>query len=63
MPFDHRAADRFGAVATALARRGTPIGTFDTLVAAHALSLNLTLVTSNTEHFARVAGLRTENWL
>src|SRR5262249_49550306 len=61
--FDQRAADRFATVGTVLARRGTPIGTFDTLIAAHALSLGLTFVTSNTRHFAQVAGLSTENWL
>jgi tRNA(fMet)-specific endonuclease VapC len=61
--FDRRAADRFGTVATALARRGAPIGTFDTLMAAHALLLGLTFVTNNTRHFARVAGLKTENWV
>jgi tRNA(fMet)-specific endonuclease VapC len=61
--FDQRAADRFATVATALARRGAPIGTFDTLMAAHALSLGLTFVTNNTRHFARVAGLNTENWV
>ena len=61
--FDHRAADRFAAVATSLARRGAPIGTFDTLIAAHALSLALTFVTNNTQHFARVVGLKTENWV
>src|SRR5262249_6215470 len=37
VPFDQRAADRFGVVAAALARRGAPIGAFDTLMAAHAL--------------------------
>ena len=62
VPFDQGAADRFALVATALARRGTPIGTFDTLMAAHALSLGVTFVTNNTQHFRRVAGLRTENW-
>jgi tRNA(fMet)-specific endonuclease VapC len=61
--FDQRAADRFAMVATVLARRGGPIGTFDTLMAAHALSLGLTFVTNNTQHFARVAGLKTENWV
>ena len=45
-----------------LARRGEPIGTFDTLIAAHALSSNLTLVTNNTKHFRRVAGLKTATW-
>lgn len=49
-PFDQRAADHFGTVATALARRGAPIGTLDTLMAAHALSLDLTFVTNNTQH-------------
>jgi tRNA(fMet)-specific endonuclease VapC len=61
--FDQRAADRFATVATSLARRGAPIGTFDTLMAAHALSLGLTFVTNNTQHFARVVGLKTENWV
>ena len=60
--FDQRAADHFGTVATALARRGSPIGTFDTLMAAHALSLGLTFVTNNTQHFARLVGLKIENW-
>ncbi len=63
LAFDRRAADRFATVAAALARRGEPIGTFDTLMAAHALSLGLTFVTNNTQHFGRVPGLRTENWV
>lgn len=61
--FDEPAADRFAVVAAALARRGAPIGTFDTLMAAHALSLGLTVVTNNTKHFNRVAGLTVENWV
>jgi tRNA(fMet)-specific endonuclease VapC len=60
---DQRAAAQFAAVAIALARRGSPIGTFDSLIAAHALSLGLTLVTNNIQHFGRVTGLKTENWL
>ena len=60
---DAAAADRFGRVATALSKRGEPIGTFDTLIAAHALSLDLTLVTNNTKHFRRVPGLKTDNWV
>jgi len=63
IPFDQPAADRFAPVATALARRGEPIGTFDTLLAAHALSQGLTLVTNNVKHFQRVEGLKTENWV
>ena len=60
--FDQLAADRFAPVAVSLARRGEPIGTFDTLIAGHALSLGLVFVTNNTRHFKRVAGLKTQNW-
>jgi tRNA(fMet)-specific endonuclease VapC len=45
-----------------LERQGTPIGPNDTLIAAHALALGATLVTADAE-FARVPGLRVENWL
>ena len=62
MSFDQSAAGRFAVVAAALARRGEPIGTFDTLMAAHALSLRLTFVTNNVRHFRRIVGLETENW-
>ena len=61
-PFDQAASDRFGPVAASLAARGTPIGGFDTLIAAHALAAGLTLITNNTKHFDRVDGLRTDNW-
>jgi tRNA(fMet)-specific endonuclease VapC len=63
VPFDHLAADRFAGVAAALARRGEPIGTFDTLMAAHALSLGVTFVTNNLKHFKRVVGLESESWV
>lgn len=63
VPFDQSAADRFAAVAVSLARRGAPIGTFDTLMAVHALSLGLVFVTNNAKHFGRVVGLKTENWV
>jgi len=62
-PFDQDAADHFAVVAGSLVRRGEPIGTFDTLIAAHALSLSLTFVTNNSKYFGRVVGLRMENWL
>ena len=62
VPFDQAAADRFALVAAALTRRGKPIGSFDTLIAAHALSLGLTVVTNNTKHFGRVPKLSVENW-
>jgi tRNA(fMet)-specific endonuclease VapC len=46
-----------------LARQGTPIGPNDLLIAAHALSWDLTAVTANEREFFRVPGLKTENWL
>lgn len=60
--FDSGAASRFGTLGAALLRRGVPIGQFDTLIAAHAMALDVTLVTSNIKHFARIEGLRLENW-
>lgn len=60
--FDGAAAEVYGAVAASLDERGEPIGIFDSLIAAHALSLRLTLVTNNLKHFGRVKGLRVENW-
>ena len=62
MPFDDKAASVFGNIAAALVSKGTPIGDFDTLIAAHARSLGLILVTNNDRHFQLVKGLRTENW-
>lgn len=46
-----------------LERKGTPIGANDLWIAAHALSLGLTLVTRNAREFSRVEGLRVEHWL
>jgi tRNA(fMet)-specific endonuclease VapC len=63
VPFDAVAATIFGRVCAGLESKGTPIGTLDTLIAAHAMSLNLTLVTNNTKHFKQVRGLKTQNWL
>jgi tRNA(fMet)-specific endonuclease VapC len=62
VPFDEGSAERFGVVAAALSSRGQPIGVYDTLVAAQALSMELTVVTNNTRHFSRVPGLIVENW-
>ncbi|HEX7479624.1 MAG TPA: type II toxin-antitoxin system VapC family toxin [Polyangiales bacterium] len=62
LPFDEACAVRFGKLASELVARGTPIGDFDTLIAAHAMQLGATLVTNNTKHFSKVVGLKTENW-
>lgn len=61
--YDEAAAFAYGSVRAALASTGTPIGPLDTLIAAHALSLDVTLVTHNRREFARVAGLRVDDWL
>jgi len=59
-PLDHRAVDPYGKVRAALAK--APIGPLDTLIAAQALSLGATLVTSNSNEFRRVPGLTVEDW-
>ena len=56
------AAFQYGEVRARLEKAGTPIGPLDTLIAAHAKSLNTTLVTNNLAEFRRVAGLRVEDW-
>lgn len=60
--FDIDAADEHGRLAADLAKRGTPIGAFDAMIAAHALALKLILVTNNEKHFRKVPGLKIENW-
>ncbi|MDR3068473.1 MAG: type II toxin-antitoxin system VapC family toxin [Cellulomonas sp.] len=62
LPFDQAAAEHAGRVRAALAARGQPIGPFDSLLAGHARSAGLTLVTHSTSEFARVPGLMTEDW-
>lgn len=62
LPFDETCAVHFGTLAAQLAARGTPIGDFDVLIAAHAMAVDATLVTNNTKHFARVRELTVENW-
>jgi len=60
--FDPVAARRYGELRTALERRGTPLGPYDMLIAAHAVALGLTVVTDNEREFGRVDALRVENW-
>lgn len=62
LPFDAHAMQHYGAVRRDLERAGTPIGALDTLIAAHALALGVTLVSNNLREFSRVPGLRLENW-
>lgn len=62
LDFDLAAAAAYGALRTALERRGRPIGAHDMLIAAHALAAGLVLVTDNVREFARVPRLSVENW-
>lgn len=62
LPLDARAATHGGQVRAELARAGTPIGPYDQMIAGHARSQGLVLVTNNTREFHRVAGLRVEDW-
>jgi tRNA(fMet)-specific endonuclease VapC len=63
LPFDEAAVWVYGDLRADLERKGTPIGSLDTMIAAHALSQESTLVTNNTREFARVPGLALENWV
>jgi len=63
MPFDLAAAHAYAEVRADLQRHGTLIGPLDMLIAAHAVSLDVPLVTNNLREFRRVPGLRVENWL
>jgi len=60
---DGNVVQHYANVRAHLERLGTPIGPNDTLIAAHALALDCTLVTDNETEFRRVPGLKVENWL
>ena len=59
---DVGASKHYGRIRTELEKKGSPIGPYDLLIAAQALSLGLTLVTNSVREFAGVEGLRLENW-
>jgi tRNA(fMet)-specific endonuclease VapC len=59
---DHGVVEIYGRVRTVLENSGTAIGALDTFIAAQALSLGATLVTSNPKEFVRVPGLQIEDW-
>jgi tRNA(fMet)-specific endonuclease VapC len=61
-PFDEDDAREAGEIRAALARAGTPIGPYDLLIAGQARRRGAVLVTANTKEFARVPGLKTEDW-
>jgi tRNA(fMet)-specific endonuclease VapC len=61
--FDFAATLEYGKIRSQLEKQGQPIGSLDTLIAAHAKSLNLTRVTNNVREFSRIENLKVENWL
>ena len=63
LPWDRPADEVYGGIRARLEAAGTPIGGNDLLIAAHALALDMVLVTGNTREFQRVPNLRVENWL
>lgn len=62
LSFESGAAEEYGKICADLRRKGTPIGTMDMLIAAHAKAENLVVVTHNTREFKRVDGLLLEDW-
>lgn len=63
LPFENPADQHYADIRAALERAGTPIGSHDLLIAAHARSLGMVLVTRNWREFERVEGLRVVNWM
>ena len=61
--FDYYAATVYGTIRNHLEKKGAPIGAMDLLIASHALSKNITLVTNNEKEFNRVPRLKVENWV
>ncbi len=61
--FDQRASAAYGYVRAFLEREGKVIGSMDLLIGAHALSLNIVLVTNNTAEFKRIPNLNIEDWM
>ena len=63
LDFDHDCAEQFGMVRGGLLQRGISVPTADLMIAAVALTHNLTLVTNNTSDFQNIPGLRLDDWL
>ncbi len=63
LPFDVPADAKYGSIRAELEAAGTPIGSNDLLIAAHAQALGATVVTADVGEFRRVSGLDVESWL
>lgn len=62
MPYDDLVAPEYGIIRAVLEQKGQTIGPLDMLIAAHALALNVTLVSNNVREFKRIPKLKVENW-
>lgn len=62
LPFDDACSEHYGSIRQELARIGKPIGPYDSMIAATAITHDLVLVTHNVDEFSRVVGLRWEDW-
>ena len=60
--FDEAAAEVYGSVRAGLEQAGTPVGSMDMLIGAHALSLGVTLVTNNLREFEKIKNLKVVDW-
>lgn len=63
LPYDHRVTPHYARIRQDLESAGKTIGSLDMLIAAHAISLDMVLVTNNTKEFSRIAELKLENWV
>jgi tRNA(fMet)-specific endonuclease VapC len=63
LPFGDRAAAHYGQLRAELKRAGTPCGSYDMQIGGHARSEGLIVVTNNMREFARMPGVRAENWI
>ena len=61
--YDYAATATYGQIRAYLEKNGTPIGSMDLLIAAHALALEVILVTNNVREVSRVPNLAVEDWL
>ena len=62
IPYDQPAANVYGDIRFQLEKRGEPIGPLDLLIAAHAVSRDLIIITNNDKEFKRIKSLKVENW-
>jgi len=63
LPYGDEAAQHYGNLRVYLEKQGTPIGSLDMLIAAHALSARCILITNNVKKFKRVPTLKIDNWV